>query len=56
VQESVRAFYTGWYQQLVTALPQVRQGMISLTDAPGLGMELLPDLHRRADAIVRVSR
>lgn len=56
IQESVRAFYTGWYQQLVTALPLVREGMISLTDAPGLGLELLPDLVRRADAIVRISR
>jgi hypothetical protein len=29
--------------------------MISLNDKPGLGIELLPDLHRRADAMVRVS-
>ena len=27
-----------------------------LNDKPGLGLELLPDLHRRSDAIVRVSR
>jgi L-alanine-DL-glutamate epimerase-like enolase superfamily enzyme len=56
IQESVRAFYSGWYQELVTALPQVRQGMISLTDAPGLGLELQPGLDRRADAIVRISQ
>jgi hypothetical protein len=29
--------------------------MISLNDKPGLGLELLPDLHQRADAVVRVS-
>jgi hypothetical protein len=29
--------------------------MISLNDKPGLGLELLPDLHKRADAIVRLS-
>jgi len=56
IQESVRAFYTGWYQELVTELPTVKGGMISLGDKPGLGLELLPDLHRRADATVRVSK
>jgi galactonate dehydratase len=58
VQESVRAFYdakTGWYKELVTELPTVKNGMISLNDKPGLGIELLPDLHLRKDAIVRSS-
>ncbi|MCM2251872.1 MAG: mandelate racemase/muconate lactonizing enzyme family protein, partial [Ramlibacter sp.] len=55
VQESVRAFYTGWYKELVTQLPLVKDGMITLGDQPGLGLELLPDLHRRADASVRVT-
>jgi L-alanine-DL-glutamate epimerase-like enolase superfamily enzyme len=55
IQESVRAFYTGWYRELVTELPTVANGMISLNDKPGLGLQLLPDLHKRADAIVRVS-
>ncbi|MDB5884807.1 MAG: dehydratase, partial [Polaromonas sp.] len=36
-------------------LPVVSQGMISLNDKPGLGLELLPDLHKRADAVVRIS-
>ena len=53
LQESVRAFYSGWYKELVTELPQVRQGMLSLNDRPGLGLELLPDLHLRPDAVVR---
>ena len=55
IQESVRAFYTGWYKELVTELPLVHNGMISLNEKPGLGLELLPDLHRRADATVRTS-
>jgi galactonate dehydratase len=54
VQESVRAFYTGWYKELVTELPVVNNGMISLNNKPGLGLELLPDLHLRPDAIVRI--
>jgi L-alanine-DL-glutamate epimerase-like enolase superfamily enzyme len=36
-------------------LPSVKNGMVSLSDKPGLGLELLPDLPRRADAKVRVS-
>ncbi len=56
IQESVRAFYSGWYKELVTELPKVERGMISVNNKPGLGLELLPDLHRRADATVRVSR
>lgn len=56
IQESVRAFYTGWYTELVTELPRVKHGMVSVNDKPGLGIELLPDLHQRKDASVRVSK
>ena len=56
VQESVRAFFTGWYKELVTELPVVENGMISLNNKPGLGLELLPDLHKRADGVVRMSK
>jgi L-alanine-DL-glutamate epimerase-like enolase superfamily enzyme len=55
VQESVRAFYTGWYTELVTGLPEVKDGMIAPPPGPGLGMDLLPDLMKRKDAVVRVS-
>jgi L-alanine-DL-glutamate epimerase-like enolase superfamily enzyme len=55
IQESVRAFYTGWYTELVTALPAVADGEITLGEAPGLGIELLPGVEKRADALVRVS-
>lgn len=46
VQESVRAFYKTWYRDLVTALPEVRNGMITVPPGAGLGMELNPDLER----------
>jgi L-alanine-DL-glutamate epimerase-like enolase superfamily enzyme len=39
IQESVRAFYTGWYRELVTELPRVENGEVTITDAPGLGIE-----------------
>ena len=46
VQESVRAFYRTWYRDVVTALPQVTNGMITVPPGPGLGMDLHPDLDR----------
>jgi galactonate dehydratase len=55
IQESVRAFYTGWYRELVTALPEITQGEVRVAQTPGLGLELLPGLEKRADAVVRRS-
>ncbi len=56
VQESVRAYYTGWYKELVTALPTVADGRVSPPKGSGLGTELLPDLHERSDAHLRTSK
>jgi len=56
VQEVVRAFYSGWYRELVTELPPLQQGAIAAPRGPGLGTELVPGLERRADATVRWSR
>lgn len=55
LQESVRAFYTGWYTELVTDLPIFTNGSMDLPAKPGLGSELLPGLRDRADAHVRTS-
>ena len=46
IQESVRAFYRGWYRDVVTALPPVSRGRITVPSGPGLGLALLPDLDR----------
>lgn len=46
IQESVRAFYRGWYRDVVTALPPVSRGQITVPGGPGLGLALLPDLER----------
>jgi len=48
IQETVRAFLTGWYTELVTRLPRVENGYVFLPEGPGLGIELLPGLERRA--------
>jgi L-alanine-DL-glutamate epimerase-like enolase superfamily enzyme len=55
VQESVRAFYTGWYQELVTHVPQPVRGFFEKPPGPGLGCELLPELWKRKDAVLRAS-
>jgi L-alanine-DL-glutamate epimerase-like enolase superfamily enzyme len=55
VQESVRAYYRTWYRDLVTAVPEVKDGMITVPPGPGLGLELLPDLAKRNDATLRAS-
>jgi len=56
IQESVRAYYKTWYRDLVTALPAVRDGFITVPPGPGLGMELAPDITKRFTATVRVSK
>ncbi len=45
-QESVRAFYRTWYRDVVTALPPVTNGMITVPPGPGLGLALNPEIAR----------
>lgn len=56
IQESVRAFYRTWYRDLVTALPDVKDGMITVPPGPGLGMDLAPDLDRRFEVARKITR
>lgn len=54
IQESVRAFYTGWYTEVADALPIVKDGHVTIDlTRPGLGIDLQPDVVRRPDARVR---
>lgn len=55
IQESVRAFYKGWYNELVTALPVIKDGYVYPMDGPGLGAELQPAVFERPDLRVRRS-
>lgn len=55
LQESVRAFYKTWYRDLVTALPEVRKGRITVPPGAGLGMELHPEIDRAFTTSRRVS-
>ena len=55
VQESVRAAYTGWYKELVTELPVIRDGFVYPMEGPGLGTALSAALLARPDLRVRRS-
>jgi galactonate dehydratase len=53
IQEFVRAFYYGWYGDLVTNLPPLESGYIAAPEGAGLGLQLNQDVLRRSDARVR---
>ena len=55
VQEIVRAFYYRWYQDLVTDLPPLENGLIRPPDGSGLGPKLQPEVLRRPDCHIRRS-
>lgn len=55
-QEIARGFYYNWYQDFVDNLPPIEKGMISVPDGAGLGLDLVPELFGRVDAIHRISR
>lgn len=55
IQESVRAFYTGWHLEIAEAVPTPANGMINVDDAPGHGVTLRAGLKDRPDALRRAT-
>ena len=55
IQESVRAFYNTWYRDVVTAVPTISNGMITVPEGAGLGIALHPDLDKRFKTSKKVS-
>ena len=55
ILESVRAFYLGFYNDLVTDLPIINQGHAYPMQGTGLGTELQPALLEAEDTIVRTT-
>ena len=51
--EIVRAFYFGWYTELMTSLPPLNNGRISAPNAAGLGTALQPEALKRKDCQIR---
>src|SRR6266496_3319676 len=56
IQEGVRAFYGGWYADVVTVLPVVANGFVSAPEGPGLGTRLRPDFLERPDIVTRTTQ
>jgi len=54
-QEVVRAYYTGWYKELVTELPRIDNGEAYAMTGAGLGTALLPGLKQRPNVTVQRS-
>jgi galactonate dehydratase len=44
MQETVRAYYTGWYRDIVTEMPAISGGHIAPPPGAGLGTQLRPGL------------
>lgn len=44
VQEVVRAFYYGWFRDIVTDLPPLEDGRLRPLEGPGLGLALRPEV------------
>ena len=55
IMETVRAYYEGWYNDVMTAPIPIADGMLTLPEKPGLGVALRPEILNRADAHVEVS-
>ena len=55
-QEITRGFYYGWYHELVEQAPPIKDGFITVPDGAGVGIQLLPDVTRRPDVIVRETK
>jgi L-alanine-DL-glutamate epimerase-like enolase superfamily enzyme len=55
IQETVRAFTTGWYREVMTELPDIRDGYVYPMAGPGLGTRLQPERLKAADCERRPS-
>src|SRR5579884_3696720 len=56
IQEGVRAYYHGWYQDVLTELPRAEKGYVTAPSGPGLGTRLQPDFLQRDGISVRTSK
>jgi L-alanine-DL-glutamate epimerase-like enolase superfamily enzyme len=49
IQETVRAYTRGWYNEVVTALPPIADGFLAPLTGPGLGTAVRPEFLVRPD-------
>lgn len=55
-QEFVRAYYFGWYQEIVDGLPMFQDGRLYPSDEPGLGLSFKSEFKNRSDLMHKTSK
>lgn len=55
IVETVRGYYLGWYNEMMTEPITIRDGYLELGERPGLGTALREEVLRRPDAHVEVT-
>jgi L-alanine-DL-glutamate epimerase-like enolase superfamily enzyme len=55
IVETVRGYYQGWYNEMMTEPITVRDGHLELAERPGLGTALRDEVLRRPDAHIELS-
>lgn len=55
ILETVRGYYQGWYNEVMTEPIPIRDGYFELEERPGLGTALREEVFRRPDAHTEVS-
>ncbi len=55
IMETVRAYYQGWYNDVVTQPIPISEGMLFLPESPGLGTALREEVLERPDLHVEIS-
>jgi L-alanine-DL-glutamate epimerase-like enolase superfamily enzyme len=55
-QESVRAYYSSWYRDLVTVMPRIEAGRIYPFEGPGLGLALSEAVLTDKEAVRRITK
>nr|WP_298013314.1 mandelate racemase/muconate lactonizing enzyme family protein [uncultured Castellaniella sp.] len=55
-QESVRAYCSSWYRDLVTVMPRIENGQIYPLTGPGLGLALSDSVLEHPDAVRQMTR
>ena len=55
-QEFVRAYYFGWYQEIVDGLPMFQDGRLYPSDEPGVGLSFKSEFKNRSDLMHKTSK
>jgi len=55
IMETVRAYYQGWYNDILTQPIPISEGMLSLEESPGLGTALREEVLKRPDVHIEIS-